>query len=223
MAEYYIKAIRNIQPEGPYYIGGWSAGGVIAFEIAQQLLAEGIEIQPILIDTNFPGIHMSQINSPDENTKAHPLPRNTSNTNKDAKVRLALFGDEQSDSPNDYTPASTLRATWSLAATNYNLKIFPGSAHLIMSTSYDGSRADTFSTLKKLLSKGNTEQYSRSVRRLMALEIYSPLNWRHATKGELSIRSSKGSHHSLLFTENVPTLAQHIMGIIDSNNAKAPF
>ena len=37
MAAGYVDAIKTIRPEGPYYLGGWSMGGVIAYEIAQQL------------------------------------------------------------------------------------------------------------------------------------------------------------------------------------------
>ncbi|MEO1374539.1 MAG: amino acid adenylation domain-containing protein, partial [Cyanobacteria bacterium J06635_10] len=61
MAEFYIKTIREFQPEGPLQIGGWSFGGVVAFEMAQQLLQQGQEVSllalldpwvPILLDTN---------------------------------------------------------------------------------------------------------------------------------------------------------------------------
>ncbi len=41
MAACYVGEIRGIQPEGPYYLGGWSFGGVIAFEMARQLEAAG--------------------------------------------------------------------------------------------------------------------------------------------------------------------------------------
>jgi len=37
MAADYLQDIRKIQPEGPYCIGGFSAGGVVAFEMARQL------------------------------------------------------------------------------------------------------------------------------------------------------------------------------------------
>ena len=40
-AAYYIEQIRSVQPEGPYYLVGYSIGGLIAYEIAQQLLAQG--------------------------------------------------------------------------------------------------------------------------------------------------------------------------------------
>ncbi len=40
MATHYIKALQAVQPEGPYLLGGWSMGGVVAFEMAQQLRAQ---------------------------------------------------------------------------------------------------------------------------------------------------------------------------------------
>jgi amino acid adenylation domain-containing protein len=41
MASQYIKEIRSVQPEGPYIFGGYSMGGAVAFEMAQQLTAHG--------------------------------------------------------------------------------------------------------------------------------------------------------------------------------------
>ena len=37
MAAFYLTLVREVQPEGPYCLGGFSIGGVIAFEMAQQL------------------------------------------------------------------------------------------------------------------------------------------------------------------------------------------
>ena len=41
MAAYYVEAIRKAQPEGPYRLAGHSFGGIVAFEVAQQLVAQG--------------------------------------------------------------------------------------------------------------------------------------------------------------------------------------
>jgi Thioesterase domain/Phosphopantetheine attachment site len=43
MASSYLKEIQNIQPNGPYFLGGYSAGGLLAFEIAQQIQKQGHE------------------------------------------------------------------------------------------------------------------------------------------------------------------------------------
>ncbi|MFN7138566.1 MAG: non-ribosomal peptide synthetase, partial [Limisphaerales bacterium] len=55
MAAYYINLIRQQQPNGPYYLGGWCYGGIIAVEMAHQLLAAGEKVGPlILIETPAP-------------------------------------------------------------------------------------------------------------------------------------------------------------------------
>lgn len=55
MAAHYIKAIREIQPEAPYYLCGWSMGGVIAFEMARQLEEQGDAVAFLgLIDSYLP-------------------------------------------------------------------------------------------------------------------------------------------------------------------------
>lgn len=41
MAAAYIKLMRGLQPEGPYLLGGFCAGGLLAYEVAQQLRAAG--------------------------------------------------------------------------------------------------------------------------------------------------------------------------------------
>ena len=41
MAAHYVAEVRGFQPEGPYYLGGHSFGGKIAFEMARQLAAAG--------------------------------------------------------------------------------------------------------------------------------------------------------------------------------------
>ncbi|NMG21590.1 non-ribosomal peptide synthetase [Brasilonema bromeliae] len=56
MAAHYIKEIQTIQPNGPYYIGGYSLGGIIAYEMAQQLYSQGEKVNLLaMLDTSRPG------------------------------------------------------------------------------------------------------------------------------------------------------------------------
>jgi thioesterase domain-containing protein len=56
MAAHYVKEVRAFQPTGPYYIGGSSYGGVVAYEMAQQLQKEGEEVAVLaFFDTAGPG------------------------------------------------------------------------------------------------------------------------------------------------------------------------
>ncbi|HJP91753.1 MAG TPA: amino acid adenylation domain-containing protein [Pyrinomonadaceae bacterium] len=48
MASIYVEAIRAMQPVGPYLLGGWSFGGLVAFEMARQLVELGHEV-PLLV------------------------------------------------------------------------------------------------------------------------------------------------------------------------------
>jgi FkbH-like protein len=55
MAAHYIEHITRIQPAGPYLLGGMCAGGVIAFEIALQLEAQGHTVALVaLLDSADP-------------------------------------------------------------------------------------------------------------------------------------------------------------------------
>ncbi len=54
MATSYLDALRAVQPNGPYRIGGWSLGGVVAFEMAQQLRQRGTVVSLFLIDCMAP-------------------------------------------------------------------------------------------------------------------------------------------------------------------------
>jgi amino acid adenylation domain-containing protein len=44
MATHYIEAMQVVQPQGPYLLAGWCFGGLVAFEMAQQLQAQSQEV-----------------------------------------------------------------------------------------------------------------------------------------------------------------------------------
>ncbi len=52
MARAYLEEIRRIQPVGPYHLAGYSFGGILAFEMAQQLRSVGLQVGLLgLVDT----------------------------------------------------------------------------------------------------------------------------------------------------------------------------
>ena len=56
IAAHYLKELRDVQAEGPYLLGGFSFGGTVAFEMAQQLKRQGEEVAMLfLLDSSFPG------------------------------------------------------------------------------------------------------------------------------------------------------------------------
>lgn len=55
LAAHYVREITSFFPDGPYNIGGYCAGGGVAFEVAQQLVRRGGEVNVLaLFDTPFP-------------------------------------------------------------------------------------------------------------------------------------------------------------------------
>src|SRR6266498_4886049 len=54
MAERFIRMMHAVQPAGPYRIAGWSFGGMLAYEIATQLIARDEAVEFLgLLDTTF--------------------------------------------------------------------------------------------------------------------------------------------------------------------------
>ncbi|MEI2579702.1 beta-ketoacyl synthase N-terminal-like domain-containing protein [Scytonema sp. PRP1] len=53
-----IEALQTLQPQGPYLLGGWSFGGCVAFEMAQQLQKQGHKVLLLaLLDVIIQGIN----------------------------------------------------------------------------------------------------------------------------------------------------------------------
>ena len=49
MAAAHVKSMRSIQPEGPYLLGGWCNGGLVAYEMARQLHAAGQTVDLLVL------------------------------------------------------------------------------------------------------------------------------------------------------------------------------
>ena len=49
MAAVYLHVLRSQQPQGPYLLGGWSSGGLLAFEVASQLHARGQQVDLLVL------------------------------------------------------------------------------------------------------------------------------------------------------------------------------
>ena len=101
MAADYIKEIRRVQPEGPYFLGGYSFGGIVAFEMAQQLLAQNRQQALVVLFDTF------------------CTPERTSLRNGRAAKKLAFVYQRVCSALRKFVqmPAGQRRASISLAAT----------------------------------------------------------------------------------------------------------
>jgi thioesterase domain-containing protein len=61
LAAYYLAEIRRIQPKGPYYFLGYCFGGLVAYEIAQQLHAQGEQVEMLGMLDAFQHEHVPSV------------------------------------------------------------------------------------------------------------------------------------------------------------------
>ena len=62
MAADYVDDLRKVQPEGPYYLGGYCFGGNVAYEMARVLAAQGQEVALLaLLNCSPPNSRYTQI------------------------------------------------------------------------------------------------------------------------------------------------------------------
>ena len=64
MAAHYIEEIRSVQPHGPYLIGGTCTGGLAAYEIAQQLTAQGEQVILTVMESWHPRSYLTHWSRP---------------------------------------------------------------------------------------------------------------------------------------------------------------
>ena len=57
MAQYNLDAIRQLQPHGPYFLIGYSLGGLVTLEMAQRLSAEGEKVALLALVDAYPHMH----------------------------------------------------------------------------------------------------------------------------------------------------------------------
>jgi len=92
LASEYVEAIQKVQPQGPYLLGGFCAGGVVALETARQLRALGEQVEHLVfIDTGMPNRDRSQLSTMSEvlNYFYMELTVQSGNEPRDLKARLA--------------------------------------------------------------------------------------------------------------------------------------
>lgn len=70
IATRYLAEIRSVRPKGPYVILGTCTGGVIAFEMAQQLRSVGEQVELLILESWHPSSYESHRTSPENHWRA---------------------------------------------------------------------------------------------------------------------------------------------------------
>ena len=154
MVDAYLAAVRDLRPRGPYHLAGWSFGGLVAFEMARRLLADGDEVALLaLLDTRLRSGHEERS---EEELVEHllgeelPLPAAELLGEGDADVRLrkaVAAAKEAGLLPADYPPEKAHRL---FEVRRHNIRMgerwqpapYPGNVHLLRAEERADEAAD---------------------------------------------------------------------------------
>ncbi len=200
MADCYIHEIRTVQPSGPYYLAGASFGGVVAFEIAQQLMAQQQPVAMLaLLDSSLHPRHM--------------ISRAARMRFQAARVALhvrRLFS-------NRYGPTyiyDRSRSVWQTALMRWGwgVRARRAAGVTVMPSTY----AEVWDAARRAYRAYEPREYRGCVT-LFRARVRDPgcpadpaPEWIHWCGGGVEIRDVPGGHVSLMIEPNVETLAREL-------------
>ncbi len=198
MAAYYIQAIREQQPEGPYYLAGHSIGGVVAWEMARQLLDAGQEIAFIgLLDSHLPNRTLMKTLQGDANLLKLFADINLGNLGLNIKDIKHL--------PRDELISQAVEA--SQGAINYDflenaLSIMKGFQQMLMN--YKAQPLPLDATL--IRAEAATQSTMSRIGKALSVSK-DTLGWEKLVQGYLDLRTTTGDHNGMLHEPDVAQLA----------------
>jgi thioesterase domain-containing protein/acyl carrier protein len=200
VAASYIAEVRAVQPEGPYYLGGLSFGGIVAFEMAQQLRTLGQEVALLaLFDTPTPwaftpkpffrrlGGHLRNLRRFGFGYVKKKFGRRLKSLQRILATRSGLSGDSQSDV---IANTDRLRHVFSTTADQYDLRTYPGRATLFVLAERAGMSDSLFDPALG--------------------EIDRQLGWGRVAAGGVEVHEVPGEHISIFREPNVRSLAEKL-------------
>ncbi|MDJ1181649.1 amino acid adenylation domain-containing protein [Roseofilum sp. BLCC_M143] len=196
MAAIYIEALQEIQPAGPYYLGGWSMGGVVAWEMARQLQLQGQEVALVaLIDSYAPNA-ISEIEKTDEATLANSL----------AADLGGMFGLELPISADDIQqlqPEEQLQHIFAIAKRRNLLPPEVGIEQM-------RKLFEVFKANRVAVANYQPQPYSGRVVQFCASLPEEDRGWRSLVTGELEVFVIPGDHYGMMRQPHVGVLAQKL-------------
>lgn len=200
MAARNIKIIKTVQPQGPYFLGGFSFGGLIAFEMSQQLLKAGEKVAFLgLFDTRTPFAYQRIKELPSTFREklifhwGHLRRQKTNYLLNKLKTRFGINIQNQTpleNSPSDVRRKirSKVRDSHKLAKTEYTVLPYPEKIHLF-----------------RALEQPKPHN----------LIIDPLLGWGKIPEAGLDIYDVPGTHKSILLEPNVSVLAAKVKSCLE--------
>jgi thioesterase domain-containing protein len=220
MAASYLALIRTVQPKGPYLLGGWSSGGVVALEIAQQLQRQGDELGLLaIIDSFLPNAQLrakamqEEIDFGDAGVVKElirrfkiTIPDDLDQRELDAQLSYAVEQAKKMHAlPVDVSLEFLRRAICAMTINKH-------AAHVYVPQSYP-YQIDYFAASDSL------EQNADLGEEEVSVEVAVPRDrlqlWREVAQGGMQLHVIPGDHLNLIEEPNVQVLAKALRHCID--------
>lgn len=216
MASRYLEAVRKVQPGGPYLLGGWSFGGLIAFEMARQFQELGQEVALLaLFDSIAPGFidRSAYLDVPDANDPAQVARFISGTMGNDPGT--ALLDDRER-----HTPAEQLQRAFEQAKQE---RAVPAEIELPeflvwLAGLRQGMLAEreylppTYAGRLTLFKARELSSHSESLREQLARD--PTYGWGRLCSQGVEPHFVPGSHHTIILEPNVSALAEQLKGCV---------
>jgi len=203
MAAYYLDAIRTVRPDGPYLLGGWSMGGVIAYEMAQQLEGQGQQVSLLALMDARPVTSVDDAAPLDELTLLSSFARDLGLPVDGLQLSTDELAQLDSDELLSYVlqraiDAGIIPGDIQLAHARRLFEVFKINVQALQSY-----RPEASSTRVTLLKAGEQEVADET------------MGWGALTSGEIEIHQVPGNHFTIVREPNVRSLAEQLADCIN--------
>jgi amino acid adenylation domain-containing protein len=201
MASKYLQEMLAVEPEGPYLLLGYSLGGSIAFEIAQQLQAQGKQVDFLgLLDIPAPTIDLNPVRP----SLLKAIPIHISNLwQLDRAERIKYITD---------------RIDRRFKKTDYREFVIRGLSELnskphllnLIDANFQADR-----DYHPQIYQGDVYLFRCRVQS-MEHSLYADLGWSELVDGTLTIYDIPGNHYRLLKEPNIQSVAKNLNSIANN-------
>ena len=210
MAEHYLGQMRAVVPAGPYYLGGASFGGKVAYEMARRLEAEGEKVALLaLFDTFAPG---SGSGAPLPLLIRHGLARFFARVDYHMENLLLQKQRGQYIRKKARTVRRRIRSRlWQLAYHFFaeRSRAMPRALRSVREAGYLANRRYVAGTY------GGTVTLFRAAVRSVADATGRDMGWGRLARGGVEIHHVAGDHENMLVEPHVRVLARELRAAID--------
>ncbi len=212
MAAAYITELRSLQPEGPYFLGGFCFGGLLALEVAQQLTAAG---QAVALLAMIQSVHP-------EAWRFKPGTSVFQRAWYRATKRISLESDNLLYGNKGYIVdklryvSGVVRARIAIAVGSLTGREHPDPTQLPMQYILETLGKVHEKALKTWVPRpyGGRVVLFRASKQMSGLAADQYLGWKHVFNGNLEVREIPGHQQNLLLEPNVLRLATEFTNIL---------